>query len=481
MFAYKSDKYKVVYFPIPKCACTSIKKLLLKEKDIDVKNVSDYNVHVLAGENLERFSYQSALSSQLQSLVVLRDPYARVVSAFLDKVIKLQATQMTESKFFTESLPIRLAEKSGKPFLDTDFTDFVRFLEPNGTGKYIQSNEHWRQYTKLLDTNNRVYDRVIDISQVGEIFPDIGKSNVVGVVGLKEQSTTESAVENQDWTHKKVSELIALYNNPQKPRLEKQFFLTDETRAAIDLLYKDDVLYYAEKVVAIRRPRIAIMAAGPQKRGRIRHLEKFGGKVLISIVIDACITHGDVVVVVRKTNQQLIDYLQTNHTNVQVKCAPSESMLDSFRCAFAGESRDVLIVAGDLRKLRSVEVEAFVKTKCRSALYSLSQPWGAHMRAKTGRIRRGDVGMGIMRIAYEHQAEFMSPKIQEAAIDYYKEFATRPFDGNLGNYYWTWMAYAFFYEQCANENAIYGSNASSEETTEKGLVHMQEEVFADND
>jgi len=224
---------------------------------------------------------------------------------------------------------------------------------------------------------------------------------------------------------------------------------------------------------------ISIMASGPPKPGRNRHLEKFNGKILISIVIAAC-THPNtpVYLIVAKENQALIDYVQKMHPEVHIRSPSSLKMLDSFRTGLFQDENDTLIVAGDLWSLKRQEVGQFLNSKYSCALYALQHPWGKDLVSVDKKlIRRGDVGDSLVLIANSAKKGYLSAENIAQARTYFARFYPHAkFNPNKGNHLWTWIDYVFFHQ-------ITSSRTKEMEVPElnQGCIYFTSKLYLDND
>ncbi len=92
------ERHGVVYCPIPKCACSTIKYWLATSAEGACPDLARGVIHPYARErlSLERFSEEeaSALVERSVSFVVLRDPMARLVSAFASKLCQHEPGMM---------------------------------------------------------------------------------------------------------------------------------------------------------------------------------------------------------------------------------------------------------------------------------------------------------------------------------------------------------------------------------------------------
>jgi len=231
----------------------------------------------------------------------------------------------------------------------------------------------------------------------------------------------------------------------------------------------------------INSKNIVILAAGPPKVGRQRHLEIFNNQPLISYVINKCELSNNtnpIYVVINKDNNELNNYLIQNHSDIIILKPQTQTMLDTFKTALYINDNSTLIVAGDLTNLQSKHINAFLNTDYKCSMYRLKHPWGKNLKSKDKiLIRRADIGDSILLINKEMRDEYLSQKnIDNAKMYFNKFYPNIKFNENKGNHIWTWLDYAFFFE-------ISNSKINVNETKDKklGTIYIDDKVYLDND
>lgn len=85
-----SKKNQLAYFPIAKCGCSSIKKIIFKsELGLSVNNV--YDLHSKDDKKETLFVEKLPDSIELTKLIVVRNPFARFVSFYKDKFLEFNS------------------------------------------------------------------------------------------------------------------------------------------------------------------------------------------------------------------------------------------------------------------------------------------------------------------------------------------------------------------------------------------------------
>jgi GTP:adenosylcobinamide-phosphate guanylyltransferase len=222
---------------------------------------------------------------------------------------------------------------------------------------------------------------------------------------------------------------------------------------------------------------ISILASGPPKKGRNRHLEIFNGKPCITHVIDNCqVGNVKISVIISNKNKALREYLKKTHNNVKILETYDNSMLTTYKTAFYEDDNDKILVDGDLINLKKENVIKFLNSEYRCALSLLKYPWGADLISNDRTlIRRGDIGGSLLLIGYEYQKEYISDKNIHKAKEYFNNFyPTKEFNINLANHLDTWMKYVLFFNIASNKNV----NSIGKDI---GLIYVEDKIWLDND
>ncbi len=205
-------KYKFIYCPIPKNACSSILKwILMLEEDEQIGDPSlrgreglssrgdnpdpslrrreglsgqaehDY-IHT--NKTLKRISMSKFLKNintkykDYYSFVVLRNPHDRVLSAFKDKFIRSTITlgKWHRTPWQRVALYTNLRPNSSD---DITFREFIDFIDPNEK-KFLNGEPHWRSQLLLAGIFSEkniyadwIYDKVILMENLDTDFKEI--------------------------------------------------------------------------------------------------------------------------------------------------------------------------------------------------------------------------------------------------------------------------------------------------------------------
>ena len=172
------------------------------------------------------------------AFVVLRNPFKRLVSFFLDKLCHDDPNLSDKS--------YSVAKKLFKASESTSFLDFVKtlWLEP----ELINADIHVKPQTDFL-----IYNKYSDYfclenyeQAIAKIFEKIGLK-VIDTRGMGSGNTTYRLVENNDITYNtKSSEISALLKIGQKPNIKNMY--SDEICKMVGVLFLPDIILYLNEV-----------------------------------------------------------------------------------------------------------------------------------------------------------------------------------------------------------------------------------------
>lgn len=220
---YYLKKEPVMYCYIPKNACSALKPIIRKREGFvdwsDPRMVHGKRNGLQRLLWLQRGEAMSRLEdTSLYRFVVVRNPFARLVSAYQNKVaapwpdqrydfwnihLRRECPSLIESRTIPETGPLLSLE------------DFLHCL--NAPDTILPSNEHWRPQTELCGLDNIKYNRYIFLENFSE--------------GVKE------LLNDLKW-----DEDLSQFNIERKPVYENDLdsFFTDEAVALALKYYKND-------------------------------------------------------------------------------------------------------------------------------------------------------------------------------------------------------------------------------------------------
>ena len=235
----------------------------------------------------------------------------------------------------------------------------------------------------------------------------------------------------------------------------------------------------AEKIINFNNKNIIVLAGGPPKPDRNRHLELYDGQPLISRILAQCRIKGTrTYVAVDKDNIELEHYLKENHPNVNLLFPSDTKIMSTFKTALSVKG-DCILICGDLINVRKVDIQRFVISNFKSATCHYTLPWGLNIKSVSGNIlRRADVGDCISMVAEADKHEFLSEKNAQRARELFNHFYPGGNQYSGMNEYWyndvgTFTSFAFFENLWSTpENNCDGG---------RGLITFSHRIYEDND
>jgi hypothetical protein len=164
---------RLVYVAIPKNACTELKtNFVLNSGYRDSFLSSRLPIHDFCGKLVTDASFRKTfLEPNYFRFVVLRDPLRRLVSAYLNKIVRPQRNQRQYLSLPMLEHTIRSAQRlSGvtfDPVRSITFEEFVHFL---ATADDTECNRHWLPQFRFTGTDLTVYNHVGKVERLQETF-----------------------------------------------------------------------------------------------------------------------------------------------------------------------------------------------------------------------------------------------------------------------------------------------------------------------
>lgn len=152
--------HRIIYCYVAKNACSTMKFHFLRKK-LRAENaaISDEEIN----ETVHKISRQHAIAdpgtvefSEYYSFFILRDPFSRIASAFLDKFVRTEALPRYADRLMSEYGPQTAPEQ-------WTFSDFIHAIAKSPVESL---NEHWMpQYMHLIEDVDYEFFRIEDIAK----------------------------------------------------------------------------------------------------------------------------------------------------------------------------------------------------------------------------------------------------------------------------------------------------------------------------
>jgi tetratricopeptide (TPR) repeat protein len=148
-YYFVNQKLKIVYCSIPKNACTLFKNMIVEHSDLCMGyRQSGLNIHEFIGKNksfLTENLLENLNSSEYFKFAVLRNPFERLVSAYLDKFAK-----HLDPESFCHEVISQVHQSLGiEPNIEKSIT-FSQFVHYVAETEDSQLNDHWRPQSNFI-------------------------------------------------------------------------------------------------------------------------------------------------------------------------------------------------------------------------------------------------------------------------------------------------------------------------------------------
>ncbi len=231
-FAWSVYSSDAMYSIIPKNACSSLRFSIAIENGC-IRGAEDY---LWLGANFETFNPTlRELARAAYTFVVLRDPFARLASCFLDKFV---AKKPPLWEYLT--LTGRLQKHAGA----LCFAEFVAGLKEAGV---LRGNIHWRPQADFLVYED--YDDVFAVERFADAVPVIERRagfKVIDTRRITDHGIDSLALlpDDRDFSSCTIDRLAELRQGGEVPHPKSLY--ASESVALVRSLYAEDLGLYAK-------------------------------------------------------------------------------------------------------------------------------------------------------------------------------------------------------------------------------------------
>jgi hypothetical protein len=225
---YRSNS---IYSFIPKNACSTMRLSLALENQC-IKSKDDFNwIH----QNNNTFSADLAsLITADYTFVILRCPYARLASCYLDKIV-----DRTQDAWILYNLIDRTQELS-----DFTFEAFVKFMQKAPLKK---GNIHWQPQIDFLVYEE--YDDYFCVEELSQAIPTLKEKIGLSVIDARDLTQhglnhLELVREAESYSKMSPDEIFSLKRSGQCP--DPQLLYNDELIEIVRKCYQPDITLYSE-------------------------------------------------------------------------------------------------------------------------------------------------------------------------------------------------------------------------------------------
>jgi Sulfotransferase family len=170
-----SEQHKLLFTPIAKCACTSLKSMMVQLAQVPhAKEILRMGVHRVTDEFNTGMHLKDLPLSAAQEIIegedyykfaVVRDPIKRVISAYTEKFL---INRLRENNKIHTGKVVRAVQATSNPDMSKGITfrEFVHFIVSKTPAEL---DPHWApQYLRLASIPH--YDRIYRVDQMNELM-----------------------------------------------------------------------------------------------------------------------------------------------------------------------------------------------------------------------------------------------------------------------------------------------------------------------
>lgn len=246
---------RAIYTFIPKNGCSNLRYAAAKANGA----ISSQGEFEWVQEN--NYTFQATLrelATAEYTFVVLRCPYRRLVSAYVDKLTRetwriwrVRRAQPRQGAWdMAHRLVARVDSKLAQRMPAIDFRSFTfrQFVRLLSSDRALMSDHHWAPQTRFL-----VYSRYDDVFAL-ERF-EACEQALARKIGLQLEdtrafsghtTTTLKRVADRNYADEPIGKVLEMGGAGVLPAFEA--FYDDELKAAVSRLFADDIAFYAEHI-----------------------------------------------------------------------------------------------------------------------------------------------------------------------------------------------------------------------------------------
>jgi hypothetical protein len=192
--------YKVIYFPIPKVASTTVKRVLHQPGDFQDPSIKIHQIEfpTIKLSEIKNFG-------DYKKFAIVRDPYDRMVSCYKDKIIRWYEWKKQLYPGF-----LRYNQIMGVKLFYPDM-DFIEFMKSINKVPDFLADEHFRSQHKFIPIKSDtlfldVLIHIEDMTPLGTIFNDLSLEKLIP------SNTTKAVKENNFLTAHSKALIYKRYN-----------------------------------------------------------------------------------------------------------------------------------------------------------------------------------------------------------------------------------------------------------------------------
>ena len=208
------DKFKLFYAPIPKVACTSLKRMFFRIENgfafqRFTANGQDWNIQRVYNSGL-RETFNEARIKDYRRITMVRDPVRRFLSGYTNRVV---------FHYYADDLAIKAVVYLRKPTPNPELDEFIDLFEQYR--KISDIDWHFRPMSDFIGSDPSYFHAIYDIRQMDDFVADVAQ--VVGQeLEVERTQTGGPKIDPGDLSPKQLEKIQSLYASDYKAY--SQFF-----------------------------------------------------------------------------------------------------------------------------------------------------------------------------------------------------------------------------------------------------------------
>ena len=246
-----SEKHRVLYSPVAKCACTSLKTMMVNLAGVEhAEQIIKYGVHRVTdkfntGMHLKDLPRARVMeirtSDEFYKFAVIRNPVERIISAYSEKFVLNRHNKANQGH---TGEVVRAVQGTSNPNMDAgiSFRQFVEFItaQPSST-----LDAHWSpQHLNLRGVSR--YNRIFRVDQMNELQNSLEEWTGENIsLGRLNKSATQSKDQHSgpDSPSETVVDLLPAALEDIEG-LQSSMFMEADLVASLETYYAEDIALF---------------------------------------------------------------------------------------------------------------------------------------------------------------------------------------------------------------------------------------------
>ena len=246
-----NHKYKIIYCPIAKNACTLFKNMMVEHsKDRERYRNSHEDIHHYASIRkdtavaLDNLDYLER--SDYFKFAILRNPFERLVSAYLDKIVKHEITE-----FFAQELIKKVQQYLTQQYDLEQSISFQEFIQYIANTQDNDLDEHWKTQFSLIGRGWLKFDYLGQFEQLDRVIEDLENrfgfkitTNVINNHNRSDHITHYISDISPGEYHTKYPQELRDFNFKNGGFPDAKYFYTPELIKLVKIRFAPDIELY---------------------------------------------------------------------------------------------------------------------------------------------------------------------------------------------------------------------------------------------